>query len=90
MAVLAASADEPALLRAYRRVLADADALDTPAGAQALHLAAFLATGLHTASGAASLSRELREAMATAMRGRAKPDAVDDLRARRERKVAGA
>jgi hypothetical protein len=81
----------PSLVGAYRKVLADADRLDSPEGASVLHLAALFENGQHTASGAAALSRELRAALDVAMAGAPKqPDELDELAARRDRKVSGA
>jgi hypothetical protein len=77
------------LVAQYRAELAEAKRLDTPAGQHALFLAEMLAAGKHTASGAASLSREVREAMAVAMKGAGKPDAVDELTARRRARGVG-
>lgn len=81
----------PALVESYRKQLEEAERLDTPDGALVMHLAMLFASGEHTASGAASLSRELRAAMEVALRGAAKQgDAVDELTARRRSKAASA
>jgi hypothetical protein len=82
---------ETGLLASYRRQLETADRLDSPEGAHVMHLAALFATGSHTASGAASLSRELRAAMDVAMAGAPREaDKVDELSARRIAKATGA
>lgn len=79
------------LVETYRKQLEAADRLDTPEGALVLHLATLFVAGEHTASGAASLSRELRAAMEVALRGAArKDDAIDELTARRRAKAASA
>lgn len=81
----------PAVAEAYRKQLEMAERLDTPEGAHVMLLAMLFANGQHTAAGAASLSRELRSAMETALRGAPKAaDAVDELTARRRQKAAGA
>jgi hypothetical protein len=83
--------DLPPLAEAYRKQLEQAERLETPEGAHVMHLAVLFASGQHTAAGAASLSRELRSAMETALRGAPKAeDALDELTARRRRKAAGA
>lgn len=58
-----------AFVGAYRRELAAAGRLESPQGALVMQLAELLdaGRGAHTAAGAASLSRELRAAMAEAM-----------------------
>lgn len=81
----------PTLVEAYRQELADAERLETPEGAQVLELAMMFAAGGHTASGAASLSKELRAAKAEALKGAAKQgDALDELEQRRRLKASGA
>lgn len=81
----------PSLVETYRKQLEDVERLDTPEGALVLHLATLFATGDHTASGAAALSRELRAAMEVALRGAARQDdAIDELTARRRAKAASA
>lgn len=82
---------EPPLVASYRKVLDEAKRLGTPDGAHVMHLAVLFATGQHTAAGAASLSKELRAAMEMALQGAPrKPDELDELAARRDRKAAGA
>lgn len=79
------------LVATYRRQLEEAERLDTPDGALVLQLAELFELGDHTASGAASLSRELRAAMEVALRGAAKQgDSIDELTARRRAKAASA
>lgn len=59
----------------------------TPEGVIALGLAELLAAGGHTASGAASLARELRATLDAALAGAPKAaDIVDELQSRRERR----
>lgn len=83
--------DEAPVLAAYRRQLVTAERLDTPEGAHVMHLAALFATGNHTSSGAASLSRELRAAMEEALKGAPRQaDRMDEIAERRRRKAAGA
>lgn len=78
------------LVGSYRRQLEQAERLDTPEGAHVMHLVELFATGKYTASGAAALSRELRLAMEVALRGAPRQaDALDELAARRDRKVSG-
>lgn len=79
------------LLEAYRRRLEDAGRVDAPEGVHVLTLAEMLTVGQHTASGAASLSRELRAAMEEAMKG-TKPaaDFIDELAERRRKKISSA
>lgn len=79
------------LVATYRRRLESAGRLDLPEGEHVMLLAEMLAAGGHTASGAASLSRELRAAMDSALEGAPKvADDIDELTARRERKASGA
>lgn len=86
----AGSSGEPALVASYRKQLEVADRLDTPEGTHVMHLAMVFAAGSHTASGAAALSRELRAAMESALRGAAtQADKLDELAARRSRKASG-
>lgn len=81
----------PELVAAYRKQLDEADRLTTPDGAHVMLLAGLLAAGAHTASGAASLSRELRAAMEVALRGAPRQaDRLDELADRRHRKASGA
>lgn len=82
--------EEP-LVASYRAVLEAANRKSSPEGAHVLFLAELLATGRHAASGAAALSRELRAAMDMALQGAPrKADELDELAARRDRKVGGA
>ena len=77
----------------YRRRLDSAGVLDTPEGSHVMLLASLLEDGMgsHTAAGAASLSRELRAAMESALRDvPGEPDVVDELEERRRQKAAGA
>ena len=68
----------------YRLELESRGVLDTPQGEHVLMLATLLATGGHTTSGAATLSRELRAAREDALRfARKAADAVDELQQRR-------
>jgi len=79
------------LVTTYQQVLKAADRLATPEGAHVMHLAELFANGRHTAAGAASLSKELRAAMESALRGAARaPDAMDELEERRRRKTSTA
>ena len=85
------SQGEPGLVAAYRDQLDERGVLDTPEGAQVLHLATLLQAGPHTASGAAALSRELRAAAEAALRHAAPAaDRFDEIAARRAAKAAGA
>lgn len=79
---------ETPLVQVYRKQLEAAGREDTPEGVHAIHLAKLLATPGHSASGAATLSRELRATMAIALKG-ASPDgdALDDLANRRVKKT---
>jgi hypothetical protein len=86
-----AEPDESPLVVSYRTVLEKADRLSTPEGAHVMHLAALFASGQHTAAGAASLSRELRAAMESALVDAPRQaDALDELAERRTRKATGA
>lgn len=82
---------EPLLLKAYREQLEAVGREASPEGVHVLHLARLFAEGQHTASGAASLSKELRGALEVAMKGAPKvADVVDELEERRRQKAAGA
>lgn len=82
---------EAPLVAMYRKRLETAEQVETPEGAHVLYLAALLVAGEHTASGAASLSKELRAAMELAVKDAPRePDAIDELEERRRAKVAGA
>lgn len=79
---------ESGLVEAYRLQLESAERLNTPEGAHVMLLARLFEAGTHTAAGAASLSRELRAALAEALKGAPKAaDGVDELRERRRRKA---
>lgn len=92
------AADEPSaapvagLVAQYERQLAEVGRLDTPEGAHVLLLAGLLAHGEGmTAAGAASLSKELRAAMAEAVKDAAvQGDLLDELAERRAQKASGA
>ena len=62
-------AAEATLVRSHRAKLETAGVLDTPAGTLVMELAETISAGRgrHTAAGLASLSRELRSALAAAM-----------------------
>lgn len=80
------------LLEAVRGLLAASGALATPAGRLCEVLAVRVASGEEAGAALASLSRELRAALAAATAGtRSAADPVDELRARREarRRVEG-
>lgn len=69
--------------------LEDADRLDTIAGQQAMMLAAQLSNPTITASGVASVSKELSRVVAEALAGTTtETDFVDELRSIRDRKRA--
>ena len=74
------------LLEAIRRQLDEAGRLDTYLGQQAVLLATLLAGGAGTPSALASLSRELRETMAAALRGAGAPASA--VQARRDEVAA--
>lgn len=81
----------PGLVSSYRDQLERAGALGTREGAHVMHLAELLANGTHTASGAASLSRELRTTMDAALKDASgEGDRLDDLSERRKTKASGA
>lgn len=83
--------DDLSLVGTYRQVLKTAGRLATPEGAHVMHLANLFANGEHTAAGAASLSRELRSAMESALQGAPKQaDAMDEIAERRRRKMSSA
>lgn len=95
-AILAPSVESSAspLVNAARRELEAAGALDTALGQLVLALAARMSAA-HTSAGVAALSRELRTVAAAALGstpavppGAGHADAVDELRARRDAKVA--
>ncbi|GAC1375745.1 MAG: hypothetical protein NVSMB4_04130 [Acidimicrobiales bacterium] len=84
-------ASEPALVAAVRRELSEADRLTTVAGQVALELAVRVANRREMGSAVASLSKQLREAMAEAMVNVvAEASPLDEIRARRDaRRNAG-
>lgn len=70
--------------------LTAAGRLDSSAGQAAVALARRIDDGAESSSGLASLTREMRAAMAEALsRAEATGDALDELRARREARRAG-
>lgn len=78
-------------MASYLKQLEAVDRLDSPEGAHVMLLAGLFATGSHTSSGAASLSRELRAAMDAALQGvPPAADRMDELAKRRQQKAAGA
>lgn len=90
-AAVPAELPELPVLAAYRQQLTEAGRLDTPEGAHVLHLADLFTHGAHTAAGAAALSKELRAAMGSALRGApARADALDEIAARRRLKAGSA
>ena len=83
--------DVPPLVAATRRELQAADRLDSVAGQQALKLAERMYGLFDTGSAIAALSRELRAAMAEALKDAPRAgDSLDELAERRRRKAAGA
>jgi len=85
------TAPAPGMVESYRQRLEAAERLDSPEGAHVMLLAEMLAAGNHTASGAASLSRELRSALEDALRGAPRAaDGFDELASRRRERTAGA
>lgn len=79
---------DAALVEAYQQELAQAERLATPAGAHVMRLVlAFVGSSHSTPSALAQLSKELRAAMAEAMKGAPRvADAVDELQAARRRR----
>lgn len=80
------------LVDSYRRRLEEAERLDTPEGQHVIRLAEALSRMSDTASGLASLSRELRTAMEAAMEGAAPSggeDWFDELARRRNQRLGG-
>lgn len=72
-----------------RRALEDAERLNTPAGVNALLLAAKLDAGGDTGSAMAALSKQHLAALAEATKGvKALADPIDELRRRRDAKRA--
>jgi len=82
--------DNNSLVKATRSELEAAGVVDTMLGQQALSIAIQM-SGFETASGMAALSKELSRVMAEALRSAvsATADAVDELSARRDAKLAG-
>lgn len=79
------------LVASYRQRLEEAERLNTPEGEHVLLLARLLAGSGLTASGAATLSRELRAAMEEALKHAPRAaDKLDELQERRRMKAAGA
>ncbi len=83
------------VVASYEARLAASEVLDSPEGAHVMLLAELLESGSRgggmTAAGAASLSRELRAAMDSALKDApAEPDVLDELEERRRRKASGA
>ena len=86
----AAATGARAVLDATQKALDEAQATETAEGALALHLAGLIAAGGYTASGAAALSKALRDAMAEALKARPTNDALDELVRRRRDRLRGA
>ena len=82
----------PSLVQVVQRELENGERLDTVAGQQALAIAVRMASAGTTGSAVATLSKELRVAMAEALAGvkRTKPDAFDEIAERRAMKAANA
>lgn len=81
------------MVATYEERLDAAGVLDTPEGAHVMLLARLLEEGAGgmTASGAASLSRELRAAMDAALKDApGEADVLDELAERRRQKASGA
>jgi hypothetical protein len=85
------STELPPLVAAVALELANAERFNTSLGQQAFYLATRIATAsFDTGSSIASMSRELREVMSRAMEGVAvADDPLDELKRRRELKLAG-
>ena len=72
------------------RELAAADRLDTVLGQAALVLARRIESPMETGASIASMTKQLRETLADALKGAAQAaDPLDEIRARRESKRAG-
>ena len=87
--VAAPDVDEPAstpLLDAARRELEDAGVADTAMGQQALELARRMSDPRAMGLSVAPISKELRAVMTEALREAPTASALDELRARRDRK----
>jgi hypothetical protein len=77
--------------KATRMSLAEVDRLDSPLGAAAVVLARRLDEGRDTGQGFASLAKQLQATLEAATAGvQQEADPIDELRARRARKAAGA
>jgi hypothetical protein len=90
-AVAAVPVEHPAasdLADAVQRTLVDAGQLDSVAGQLALALAEAMAMPGQTGSAISSLSRELRGVMGEVTASAATADIVDDLRRRRDARLA--
>jgi hypothetical protein len=86
-----AAPDVKPLVATVEKKLRAAERLETPAGQMALVLAERLAAGLDTGSALATLSKQLSSLLEDALAGaKVEPDALDELKARRERKAASA
>ena len=92
----AVKSDEPTasvlvgLEAAATRELEAADRLDTVFGQAALVLARRIASPMETGSSIASMTKQLRETMADALKGAQQvADPLDEIRARRDSKRAG-
>jgi hypothetical protein len=88
------SDEQPAgsIISAYRDALRAADRLDTPEGWHVMALVHLMHSLQRsgTTSGAAALSKELRDAMAGALKGAPRAaDSVDQLQARRRARILG-
>lgn len=82
--------DESGLVGSIRAELERVGRLDTPLGQQAMALAERIGSPFDTGSAMAALSRELRAVMVEAMAGaNVAASALDELRARRDRKRTG-
>lgn len=82
------ASESAGLVETYRARLVEADRLDTPEGQHVMQLATTLATPGHTAAGLAALSKELRAALAEALKDAPRAaDRLDELAERRRRKV---
>ena len=84
-------ADAGPVEAATRTSLAEVERLETPLGAAAVVLARRLDEGRDTGQGFASLAKQLQATLEAATAGvQLEADPIDELRARRARKAAGA
>lgn len=84
-------ADAAGIAPAVARQLEEAKRLDTPLGQAALTLARRIDSSRDTGAAMASMTRELRATLADALQGVAQEgNRVDDLRARRLKRLSGA